>query len=446
MENTKLFSGFGRRDITPPMGHPIVGQYYARSAKGVIDSVRSAATYFKWEGEQAVLISLEICLISKVLSEQIRNAIVEATGIPYGAIFINSNHTHTGPLTGKDFASEAVCPQEYLDFLTDQTVAAVKEAMEDVAPARLFTAETEAKGISFTRRFMLKDGTAKTNPSKKILDQIDYPLGEPDETVRFLKIVRNGADDIYLFNFGTHADTVGGEYISPDWPGMTCNIMESAIPGSKCMFLLGPQGDVNHIDRFAPGFGKVISERVEEDPRERAAHARYMARVIAGNILAVCDKAREIGSDGIRYRTQQIQLPTNRDCDRIDEAVRVNEIYETQGREFIPKGSMPIYEAKRIIRMQHEPEFYTFDIYGLRLGDFTFACLPGEPFTDIGRRLYAGAKAENLMVCCQTNVSIGYIPTSSAYDEGGYEALTSSYNKGADDAMVNGMLDLLKRL
>ena len=50
------------------------------------------------------------------------------------------------------------------------------------------------------------------------------------------------------------------------------------------------------------------------------------------------------------------------------------------------------------------------------------------------------------MVCCQTNVSIGYIPTSSAYDEGGYEALTSSYNKGADDAMVNGMLDLLKNL
>ena len=446
MENTKLHCGFGRRDITPPMGHPIVGYYNPRTAKGVTDPIRSAATYFKWEGEQAVLISLELCLCSKALYEQMRDAIVEATGIPSGAIFINCNHTHTGPLTGKDFASEAVCPQSYLDFLTEQTVAALKEAMADLAPARLFTAETQAKGISFVRRFMLKDGTAKTNPGPKFLDKIDHPLGTPDETVRLLKVVRNGADDIYLYNFGTHADTVGGEYISPDWPGMACNIVEVAIPGSKCMFLLGPQGDVNHVDRFAPGFGILRSERAAEDPTELAVHARYMARVIAGQLLTICDKAKEIGTEGIRYRTQQIHLPTNRDCDRLELALQINEIYETQGRDALPKGVMPIYEAKRIIRMQHEPEFYTYDIYGLQIGDFTFACLPGEPFTEIGRRIYAGAEAENLMVCCQMNVSIGYIPTSSAYDEGGYEALTSSYNKGADDAMVNGMLDLLKNL
>ena len=47
------------------------------------------------------------------------------------------------------------------------------------------------------------------------------------------------------------------------------------------------------------------------------------------------------------------------------------------------------------------------------------------------------------MVCCLTNGGDSYFPTSSAYDEGGYEARTSRLKKGGDKILIDGMLELL---
>ena len=140
-----------------------------------------------------------------------------------------------------------------------QAQCAAGQAFNDLAPARLFYAKTEAKGISFVRRYRMKDGTFATNPNWKKSDRIDCAIGKPNEDLRLLKICREGADDLYMVHFGTHADTVGGKYISADWPGFVCSILEAAIPGSRGMFLLGPEGDANHFNPYKEKRGKVIS-------------------------------------------------------------------------------------------------------------------------------------------------------------------------------------------
>ena len=277
------------------------------------------------------------------------------------------------------------------------------------------------------------------------------PLGTPNEELRLLKVAREGAGDLYLVNFGTHPDTVGGEYISADWPGFVCSILESAIPDSDCMFLLGPQGDVNHFNAFAPHRGIVGPQKAKGVSKGQIDHARYMGRVIAGQVLSVCDRARPLSADTIRFASAEIHLPTNRDSSRLEEAMRVCEAYNAsyengKGGAHVAPGSMSVPEARRIVRMKDEPDFYRFSVYALRLGELVFAGLPGEPFTEIGRRIYRDSPFEATILTCQTNASCGYIGTSSAYDEGGYEALTSSYKKGADDVMVQGMLELLNKL
>ena len=75
-----------------------------------------------------------------------------------------------------------------------------------------------------------------------------------------------------------------------------------------------------------------------------------------------------------------------------------------------------------------------------------FACLPGEPFTEIHNRISKGTPFANTMVCCLTNNCPGYFPTTQAFHEGGYEAKTSVYAAGADDALVNGILRLLEEM
>ena len=444
MEHAALLCGFGKREITPPIGSPIVGYYKKRFVKGVIDPLFVRAAMFQSGETRALIIALDVCLIQKVWSDRIREKCAQAFNMDIDAIILNASHTHTGPLTGNDFASELVVDPGYLDMLVEQAYCAAGEALVDLKPARLFYAETEAKGIAFLRRYRMKDGTVKTNPKNR--EEIECPMGKPDETVRLLKIRREGADDVCMVHFGTHADTVHGEYISADWPGYVCSILEAAIPGSKAMFLLGPQGDAAHANRMVEDLGIVVSEKRDEDVKETAADARYMGRVIVGSLLQVFDRAEEIGNEGISFAKTEMQLPTNRINEGIEEAERINAIY-LAGRakeEGIKQGE--VVKARRLIRLQNAPPFYVHTAYALRIGGFVFSGVPGEPFTEIGRRIYAASPFPRMMVCCQTNVSCGYVPDGAAYEEGGYEANTSSFKKGADDAYVQAAVQALKML
>ena len=441
--------GFGKKDITPPIGSPLVGQYRPRVAKGILDPVCVRVTIFESGEQTALVMALDLCLLSKPLGTELREKIAERIGLPMDAIHINASHTHTGPLTGKDFASDTYADPSYLEFLKEQALAACDEAKADLAPAKLFFVESRAEGISFIRRFRMKDGSTRTNPPTLSPD-IDHPLGEPNEEVRYLKIEREEKGEIFLVSFGTHPDTVGGEYVSADWPGYVCSTLESAIPGSCCMFLLAPQGDVNHCNRFAERNGIVGPGKEKGNPKGDMTHARYMGRVIAGQVLVTCDRAKEISGEEIRFASLDLNLPTNRDNSRLELATKVYNEYLAayeKGEKIAPAAEgMSVPEARRIVRMQNEPDFYTFTAFALRIGNFVFAGLPGEPFTEIARRIYEKTPFENMILSCQTNASCGYIGTSRAYEEGGYETLTSSYKKGVDNVMVDGMLALLEKI
>ena len=45
-----------------------------------------------------------------------------------------------------------------------------------------------------------------------------------------------------------------------------------------------------------------------------------------------------------------------------------------------------------------------------------------------------------------TNNEGGYVPTKSAYDEGGYEARSSAFKRGCDDIVVERMLEILNKI
>ena len=450
-ETTKtaaLLCGFGKREITPPIGTPIVGYYRQRFMKGVIDPLYVRAAFFQSGDERAIVLTMDLCLLGKDWVLRIREKCAQAFGVDVDAILVNGSHTHTGPLTGKDFASELEVDPAYIDFLVEQAFCAAGEASVDLKPARLFCAVTEAKGISFVRRYRMKDGTYATNPGWKEHELIDCAVGTPNEELRILKVQREGADDVYMVNFGTHPDTVGGEYISADWPGFVCSILEAAIHGSKGMFLLGPQGDVNHFNPFKENRGKVISEKAGEDYREAIAHARYMGRVIVGELLKVCDHMEEIGNEGISFASAEMQLPTNRSTEGLEEAIRINEIYYQHKDNWREYGfsQAELAGARRIIRMQSAPPYYSYNAFALKIGDYVIAAGPGEAFTELGRRIYAASPFAHTMVLCMTNASCGYVPAGSAYEEGGYEASTGSFSKGADDAYVDAVVKALNAL
>ncbi|MBR5504797.1 MAG: hypothetical protein IKV73_00615 [Clostridia bacterium] len=442
-------AGFSKICINPPLGAPISGYYMPRFTKGILDDIYVRAVAFDDGKKKAVIVTLDLCLLTAEQFALYKNTISKFCNIPYEAVFITCSHTHTAPIVGKDFASELCSDPTYDAHLAMCIRDAAAFAFEDLSPARMYSAKSEAKGISFCRRYRMKDGSVRTNPGVGNPD-IDHPLGTPNDTVKLIKLVRDGTDDICLVNFGTHPDTIGGEYISGDWPGYVCSGLEAAVPGIKCMFLLAPQGDVNHVN-VSPTPGEAAISAIDFDDVPRSLkHAKHMARVIVGAVLSVFTISEEIKSGDISYATKAVRIASNQENDRLDEARKINELYSSGKANELPYDGMElttvVAEAERIINLSNGPESFEFVLSALKVGDLVFGGLPGEPFTEIANRIYDSSPFDNTILCCISNSNGPYFPTSKAYSEGGYEARSSTLKPGGDDIIVNGMCELLNEI
>ena len=442
-------TGFARVCITPPLGVSIAGYYEVREVKGVLDDLYVSAVAFDDGERRAVIITVDVCMLSSELCDGYRRSVAEACSLSPEAVFINCSHTHTGPVVGYKKGADLPGSPEYdASFASAITEVAVR-AFSELLESELSVADGRAEGISFVRRFRMKNGGVQTNPGVDNPD-VKEALGAPNDRVKLLRITRAGGDSIVIVNFGTHADTVGGELVSADWPGFVVSTVERAIDNVKCVFLTGAQGDVNHIN---PRPTVADREGLEYDTFDGVPrgyeHAKHMGRKVAAAVIGAIGKTTPISSAKIGYGMQEIFMPSNQANDRLDEAERISDLY-LQGRAHeLPYEKMElttvVAEARRIVELKDGPDGFSFVLSALKIGDAVFAGLPGECFTDIGRAIESES-GDEVFVCCLTNGGETYFPTSIAYDEGGYEARSSRLKKGGDKILTDGMSELLEAI
>ena len=453
MSNIKV--GFARLDITPPLGIPVSGYYEKRYAKGVLDRLEVHAIAFENDGKRAVIFNFDLIDIENEVCAKQRSAVSEFCDVPYDAVFITSTHTHTGPkLTYGAHESETEeivkLTNDYVTDLIYKTRDCARFAFDDLKPARFYVAEGEAKDISFVRRYRMKDGSVQTNPGVGNTE-IDHCLDEASEALKLIEIKRQGGDDIYLVNFGVHADVIGGELISADFPRFVRESMEGALSGVKCVFLNGAEGDVNHIKPFPTESDRVGLNYDSFDNVPRGyEHAKHMGRVIAGAALGVCTKAIEVDADIIGFGTKPVSIPSNMENDKLEYASHISDMVKEGRQDELPYKKMELTTAKaeaaRILRLKDGPEAFNIKLTCLRFGDIAFVGLPGEPFTGLGRQITAASPFDTTVVCCLTNGDGYYYPTTAAYDEGGYEVKSSPLKKGVAEIITNAIVEILNEI
>ena len=440
-------SGFSRTVITPPLGTPICGYYERRLTKGVLDDLYIAAASFEDDGVKAVIITVDVCLLSTEQCNYARKLVAEACGIDEKSVFINCSHTHTGPIIGTKKNAFQDGSKSYDDFFYSTMAKTAKAAFVDMKESTLSVGSGKAEKISFVRRFRMKDGGVQTNPGVDN-PNIDHALGTPTDTVKVLRVDRDGGDDLLFVSFGTHADSVGGELISGDWPAFVRETVERAVPDVKCLFLLGAQGDVNHINPAPTAGDRKGLEYDSFDGVPRGyEHAKHMGRKVAAAALGIMDKTEPIASKGISFGSKAISIPSNQDNARLPEARKISDLYKAGRAHELPYEKMElttvVAEANRIVMLENGPDAFPFVLSALKIGDFVLAGLPGECFVEIGRTIERENGGDSVFVCCLTNGGDTYFPTSSAYDEGGYEARSSRLKKGGDKILTDGMAELL---
>jgi len=441
-------AGFARMDITPPLGIHISGYYKERIADGILDALEANCVAVSDGENTALLYNLDVAGIPQIRGDIFRKAISEATGVAYEGIFITCGHTHTGPELGNPGNPEV--DEAYAAMLARKLCDAGNLAIADLAPATAGYGRATAPKVSFVRRFRMKDGALRTNPGVGNPD-IDHPIGTPDETVQVLRLMREGKEEIVVVNFQVHPDTIGGCKYSADYPGFVRRTVEAALPGTKCIYFNGAQGDVNHVNVNAKDGDFNDLQNDFDDVARGYKHSQHMGQAIAGGVLQVYLKTNAVEVGKVSFAQRVVSVPSNRvDASLIPGAEAILALHNAGKDDELPYEGMElttvVAEATRMKALEHGPDAFELYISAVSFGDVAFTGFPGEPFTDMGRAVKARSPFTLTIPCCIANGYEGYYPVQSAYDEGGYEARSSKFKAGVAELLVDEAIKNLESL
>ena len=439
MEN-KLFAGYYKIKVTPPLGLPVPGYFARRTSDGILSDLYLRCTAFSKGEKKALVFSLDAISLNAQAFDIISGMITEATGVEKDGVYITCVHSHT--------AFRVVKPSDkwtdtdiFLQWLFKQFCTCAKLALEDLKPCTVKAAKGSAQGVGFVRVYRMKDGSVRTNPGFGNPDIVE-PLSQQDNQVQLIRILREGGSEILMVNFGTHADTVGGSKYCADWPGYLCDTLENTFDGqADAMVLVGAQGNSNHMDFFMPQGTPYKSVEL---------YAKRMARVLAGEVLKIYDRAADC-ENTLSYGSRIAKVGKNDyDPATVPMAQELVDLYKKYGNYNEPifdTYPMKVPEANRIINNLSRPEFFELRISGLQIGGIGLVGIPGEPFVSIGMDIKEKSPLENTWVTCQTNGGQGYYPDALAFaQKDGYERTSSPFASNCGKVLEEEAVALLNEL
>ena len=438
-----LKAGFAKVDVTPPLGSPLAGYARERIADGVLDPIELVALAVNDGENTALVITADFVGMWETWATEIRNLVSQETGVPAESIYLQCLHQHTSvrigwnPNVRKEMIANRFEDKMYYDILYRKYVDVANMAIDNMCEAKMSVGEKETKEpLAFIRRYRMKDGTTKTNPSAEEMEQVEGPLGEADNTVRLIRFKREGAKDIALVNFSTHPDVIGKTKFTADWPGFVRRTTETDIPDVHCIFLNGAEGDSNHINR------------TKNPPKMKQfgyAYSEHMGRVITDAVLEMWENTTEKEVSQISTQLRMVYTPTNTDLmDQVEKYKKLKDACRAGTYE--PKDMEEYADIFRTAELYTQPLFQKVPLTVIGIGDVVLVGYGGEPFTKYPADVRRDHPELFVIASCNTNGEAGYFPTKEAFSEGGYESRSSNFTVELADTLkqvVNEMLATL---
>ncbi len=429
-------AGFGRLDITPPIGTPLAGYFHARFVKGVWDPIELNALALRDESKTFLIVGFDAMSSGVKELLAIRKQISARTGVAVNDILIQPLHQHTS-ITLNAGDANTVTDTAYIDVLTRKFCDVCQMAINDLADAKLGVAAQEtSEPISFIRRHRMKDGSIGDSCFCEA-EEYESFLGEADNNVRLLRFVREGKKDIALVNFCTHPDVIARSYITADWPGFARRMTEERNPDTHCMVLTGFQGDSNHINVFLP----------KAERGRGYGHSEKMGRIIADAVELAWDKVEMQADSTLRGEVRDVFVKSNMNgIEHFEECRDFVEKYRDtmgeNGEKYTPSGII-YYEASCIAKLPDRPAIWRVSVPMMAIGKVVLIGFPGEPFTSYMHTMRGQAPDKFLLCLMQANGGIGYFPDKQAYAEGTYEVVTSPFASELEDKLLSATNEML---
>ncbi len=440
MTTQPLQAGVAVADITPPIGYRMCGYFNERLSTGVLNPLHAKAVVLRQGDIRAALVFCDLIGLSPDVSRRARRQAEQETGIPADNILLAGTHSHTGPLyfdALRDYCHEkAIAKQgkdlcesrDYPSDLVAGIVQAIKDAESKVCPVQAQASVAQQQGLSFNRRFHMKDGTVRFNPGVLNPDIIRAagPI-DPGVGMVFFHDAAGKEALAGLVNFALHLDTTGGTLYAADYPYFVeQNLREKFGQSFTLLFGTGTCGDINHID-------VTTKDRLKPET---------IGATLAGTIAAAQVKTIDKPTLAVRRAVVEVPMQTFNAAE-IEQARKDMDKIGTADLPFLDQ-----VQAYKIMDVQARGgSTIPLEVQVFRLSDeVAIVGLPGEVFVEHGLAIKKASPFPVTLVIelCQDDVA--YVPTRKAFREGSYETVNSRIAPGGGEAMTETAIKLLREL
>ena len=448
--------GAAKTGMTPPKGSIIGDSYGIRVSEGVHDELYIKTLVFEQAGQRVAFITLDVISLPHLLVMKSRALIHKQTGIAVKNIILNATHLHAGPQMNPLFwdvvgGSAKLKSQEYTHKMPELILESVESAISKIQPVHVSIGNVQETSISFNRRFLMKDGTFKTNPGK-LNPNIVRPAGPIDPSLSMVYFESLDKKPVaILVNFALHVAVVGGNNFSSDFPGVMSNLIGKA-KGEEVVtvFTNGTSGNINHIDvsnsNQLSGFDE--SQRI--------------GTILADRVLNSLNSLRPIAITSLKATIQAVNLPVFKVVEKL-EMIWAKDVISKFGK---PKGSgfADVVSAWRILDLvKYQGGLYTrhnstttvpltvdgsaleSEVSVIAFGDqMALVGFPGDAFVELGLGIKLNSPFPFTIVSEQSgNGTISYMPNKKAFPEGQYEVNSVRYSSGGGESLVDAALETL---
>lgn len=451
-----LKAGAGRTDITPAMGIQLagdIGRY--RPTEEIRDRLYASALVLESGKERFCWLSLDLLAATNAWADRVRHEIARKFKFDPRKVMFHIVQNHATPSVGHCFTQnkKSRMPDKYPwlnggddrynEPFLKKCLEAVGAAVKRLEPVTMHVGRGIDGRVAFNRRFVMRDGTAKTHPAAcdpKIL----HAEGPTDPEVGVATFVNGAGKTVAALLHHTCHPCHGypHRFVIGDWPGAWAGLMREKM-GGDCIPLVinGCCGNIHHCNHIDP------SVNYNTNYKDMAAKLMETTNRVLGQM-------KPVENPVLGFAHTKLPLPLRKlKPEVIRKAEELLDQYPEPKWNDASKVSVDwawVYAVMilDLKKTQERTMRQDYEIQAFRIGDFALATLMGEPFVEAQLGIKMASPAPHTFVAHFCNGYAGYVPTRRAFKRGGYETDTSNGSKwdpGALEQIEKTAVKLLKQ-
>lgn len=438
--------GFGRRDITPPVGICATGGWGASTHDRADATHRplNATALALREGAEAppaILIAMDHTELGTLATGQqgLVPRVLRELGLPPSRLIVSCTHSHATPdlVLGRVSRPGGELLEPYLEILVHGIVEAAREAMASAALATI-TWATGRCDLATNRDLPDPD------PGSDRIVVACNPAIEADDTVIVGRVTRESDGRVIgtIVNYACHPTTLGwdNKLVSPDFVGAMRELVEMHTGGEPCLFLQGASGELAPAYQYladtgvADGHGKRLGYAVLSaiqgmlPPRRRLA---FTDVVESGAPLGVWSSEPFSPDTTLRTSSFPVDLPLRSLPDPEELRARA----EASNRH---------WEAERFVRLETiirslgEGPTHSTPAWVWRVGTSLWVGHPNEAYSALQRSLREAYPDHAVVVMNLVNDGdvVAYLAPSELHDLDLYPIWQSPFDRGSLEVLT----------